>query len=217
MLKRVITEDIKGKIRGLKVFKSMDGCVFDYPEDAHTLFEEIVFNDKLHGLSYTLSKAEELPELLETDNGYNSNNNSGRSFGNNSRGGDSRGGNFNSNSSYNGNRGGDSRGGNFNSSSSFNGNKGGDSRSRTDRLDIFVGNLSSGADSQTVVNFLQSNKIDTSDVEVRMVNDKETGQFKGFGFISCYDKTKYSNILLLGGKSINGRTIRINDAATKSK
>ena len=46
MLKRVITEDIKGKIRGLKVFKSMDGCVFDYPEDAHTLFEEIVFNDK---------------------------------------------------------------------------------------------------------------------------------------------------------------------------
>ena len=47
MLKRVLSEDVKGKIKGLKVSKSMDGCVFDFPEDSHTLFEEIVFNDIL--------------------------------------------------------------------------------------------------------------------------------------------------------------------------
>ncbi len=232
MLKRVIPEEVKGKIRGLKVFKSMDGCVFDYPEDAHTLFEEIMFNDKLHGVNYTLTKAEELPELLEPDNVYGGSNNN--NFNNNSRsfGGynNNRDGGFNNNRSRDfssNNRGGDRNGngyGNREGNRSFSAQAGGSNRggnsssnNREGRLDIFVGNLSSGADSNTVINFLQQNRIDTGDVDVRLVNDKDTGSFKGFGFISCFDKEKYANILQLTGKMINGRTVRINDASEKRK
>lgn len=198
MLKRVVPEETKGKIRGLKVFKSMDGCAFDFPEDGHKLFEEIIFNDKMHGLNYTLSKAEELPELLEAENVYGGNNFGGN---NNSRGGNSFGGNNRGGNSFNGNR-----------SSSAGANSG---RSRAGRMDIFVGNLSSGSNEQTITGFLQSNNIDASDCDIRLVNDKESGFFKGFGFVSCYDKTKFDNILRLSGKMINGRAVRINDAADK--
>jgi hypothetical protein len=70
MLKRMLPEDIKGKIRGLKAFKAMDGCVFDFPEETHKNFEEMVKADKLHGTNFTLSKAEELPELEEVVDAY---------------------------------------------------------------------------------------------------------------------------------------------------
>jgi len=199
MLKRVIPEDVKGKIRGLKVFKSMDGCVFDYPEDGHTLFEEIMFNDRFHGINYTLSKAEELPELLETENVYGSSSNGGNTmrtpYGGN---------NFNNN---NGNR-------SFSANAQSRNNN---NLNRKDRMDIFIGNLPSNADSNTVLNFLQTNKIDSKDIDIRLVNDKDSGFFKGFGFISCFDKEKYANILQLTGKMINGRSVRINDANDKKK
>ena len=100
MLKRAMPEDVKGKIRGLKAFKSMDGCVFDFPEDTHKMFEEILMADKLHGTNFTLTKAEELPELEVEENTYQ-----GNSYGGGSSGG-YRGGN-----SYGGNRGGGSSGG----------------------------------------------------------------------------------------------------------
>jgi len=207
MLKRVLPEDVKGKIRGLKVFKTMDGCVFDYPEDGHTLFEEILFNDKFHGINYTLSKIEELPELLEADNNNGTNRTFGvgsNNFNNNNFNGNNRNNNFNSNNS--GNRG-------FSANTGSRSNLG----NRKDRMDIFIGNLSSNADNSSVYNFLQANKIDTNDIEVRLVTDKDTGSFKGFGFISCYDKEKYANILQLAGKVINGRSVRINDANDKKK
>jgi hypothetical protein len=230
MLKRVIPEEVKGKVRGLKVFKSMDGCVFDYPEDGHTIFEEIMFNDKLHGINYTLTKAEELPELLEAENVYGSNNNNSNSnsrFGggynnNNSFGGNSSGG-YNRNNNFNSRDGGSNSHREGSGNRSFSAHAGSSSRSsgnlsnRKDRLDVFIGNLSSGADSNSVVNFLQANRIDTSDVDVRLVNDRDTGFFKGFGFISCFDKEKYANILQLTGKMINGRSVRINDASEKAK
>lgn len=206
MLKRVIPEDVKGKIRGLKVFKTMDGCVFDFPEDSHTLFEEIIFNDKFHGINYTLSKAEELPELLEADNVYPGNK---PAFGSNNS--STQG--FRSNQGFRGNSFGNNNSGSTNRS--FSASAG--SRSRKERMDIFVGNLSSNADVNTVSNFLSANKIDTSDLEIRLVNDKDTGSFKGFGFVSCYDAEKYANILQLGGRMLNGRVVRINDANDKKK
>lgn len=216
MLKRVIPEDVKGKIRGLKVFKTMDGCVFDYPEDGHTLFEEIMFNDKFHGINYTLSKAEELPELLEAENVYGSNNNNTSRFGGYNSNNSGNGG-FNRGNNFGGNSGGFNREGSGNRSFSASAGNRGSFGNRKDRLDIFIGNLSSNADSNSVINFLQANRIDTSDVDVRLVNDKDTGSFKGFGFISCFDKEKYANILQLAGKMINGRSVRINDANDKKK
>jgi hypothetical protein len=200
MLKRVVPEEIKGKIRGLKVFKSMDGCVFDFPEDSHKIFEEIIFNDKFHGINYTLSKAEELPELLESENVYGGFNNNNMRNGNTYGGNNNRGGN-----SFNGN-------GSGNRSFSAGANSG---RNKANRMDIFVGNLSSNSNEQTIIGFLQSNNIDASDCDIRLVNDKESGFFKGFSFISCYDKAKFDNILKLSGRMINGRAVRINDANDK--
>jgi len=208
MLKRVVPEEIKGKIKGLKVFKSMDGCVFDFPEDSHKIFEEIIFNDKFHGINYTLTKAEELPELLESENVYGGNNFNN----NNNRGGNS----FGYGGNNNNNRGGNSFGGNRENGRSF--SAGANSRrNRSDRMDIFVGNLSSSANEQTISGFLQSNNIDASDCDIRLVNDRESGFFKGFSFVSCYDKEKFDNILKLSGKMINGRAVRINDANDKKK
>jgi len=206
MLKRAIPEEIKGKIKGLKVFKSMDGCVFDFPEDQHSLFEEIVFNDKLHGSSYTLTKADTLPELLEQENVYGNNNsfgNRGNSYGNNSYG----------NNSY-GNRGNSFGGSNGRSfSAGANTRKG----NPANKMDIFIGNLSSNTTDQTIQGFFQTNNIDISDCDLRLKTDQDTGSFKGFGFLSCYDENKYNNILKLAGRMIAGRAVRINDANDKGR
>jgi RNA recognition motif-containing protein len=193
MLKRAVPEDVKGKIKGLKVFKSMDGCVFDFPEDSHKLFEEIIFNDKFHGVNYTLAKAEILPELLESENVYGGNN----SFGN--RGGNSFGGNSFAGSNSNGNYGNRSTG----------------NASRGNKMDIFIGNLSSGANEKTIYDFLQTNNIDINNCEIKLKTDRESGAFKGFAFLTCYDENKYNNILKLTGRMINGRAVRINDANNK--
>ena len=65
--KRMLKEEIKSKIRGMRLFASMDGCVFDYPEEGHEIFEEILYNDRFYGTNYNLEKIEDLPELLNID------------------------------------------------------------------------------------------------------------------------------------------------------
>jgi hypothetical protein len=200
MLKRAVPEDVKGKIKGLKVFKSMDGCVFDFPEDSYKLFEEIIFNDKFHGVNYTLTKAEILPELLESENVYGGNTSYGNRGGN-SFGGNSYGGNNSNGNSYGGNN--------------SNGNR--SSASRGNKMDIFIGNLSSGANEKTIFDFLQTNNIDTNNCEIKLKTDRESGAFKGFAFLTCYDEDKYNNILKLTGRMINGRAVRINDSNNKGK
>ena len=75
--KRMLKEEIKSKIRGMRLFASMDGCVFDYPEEGHEIFEEILYNDRFYGTNYNLEKIEDLPELLNIDEqrfGGNNNN-----------------------------------------------------------------------------------------------------------------------------------------------
>ena len=147
--KRILPEDIKAKIRGMKVFKSFDGTVFDFPEDTHKDFEEIIFNDKMYGINYTLTKIDELPELAESTEfggactgGFG---NSSSSFGNRS------GSSWNNNSGSSGNRFNNNGYGNSASASGVTtrGRDNRDSRdpkssgSRNDpnRIDFFVGNL----------------------------------------------------------------------------
>jgi ATP-dependent RNA helicase DDX21 len=79
--KRIMKEEIKSKIRGMKMCKTMDGCVFDFPEDGHKDFEEIIFNDRMYGTNYTMTKIEELPELMEAnDFPANNSNTNGNNF-----------------------------------------------------------------------------------------------------------------------------------------
>jgi len=80
LLKRIVPDDVRNKIRGMRAFKTMDGVAFDYPEAENQTFEEIIYNDKLYGVNYKLQKEEQLPELAEAvDSSFgfktNSNNN----------------------------------------------------------------------------------------------------------------------------------------------
>ena len=189
LLKRVLTEEYRSKIRGVRQFKTQDGAVFDFPEDGHKEFEEMIFNDRLHGTSYTLSKPEQLPELIE-EKQFNNNNSFNNGF--------NRGGNNNNNS--------------FNRSQSN-----GRSQSRAGRFDIFIGNLPSAADQDQIKTFIANNGIVSKDLDVRLVFDKDTGSFKGFSFVSTFDKGVYDKLLTLNGKMYMNRSLRVNDAASKSK
>jgi ATP-dependent RNA helicase DDX21 len=181
LFKRILPEEIKNKIRGMKPYISMDGCVFDYPEDQHTLFEEIIYNDRFHGVNYTLSQAETLPELADDAKPAGNN----HSYNNNSQ----RGSSYNTRS---------------NNPSSF-----GD---RKDKLDVFVGNIPNEASQDKLKSFIQSSGINTDKMEVRFATEKDSGNFRGFGFVSVWDKEIQKKILTLNGKTFMGRPLRVNDA-----
>ena len=74
--KRILKEEIKAKIRGLRVISSCDGCVFDFPEDDKEIFENILYNDKYYGVNYVLDIPDDLPELqtIEEQRNRDSNN-----------------------------------------------------------------------------------------------------------------------------------------------
>ena len=186
--KRMVPENIKQKIRGMKPFASMDGCVFDIPEDDHTLFEEIIYNDKLYGINYTLSKPETLPEVAEEAGKYGGNSYSNGGHHNNSH----------QSSSYN--RGGSNRT---------------DHSNRSKRMDIFIGNIPNSSSEDNLKQWIGNYGVNTDDLEIRFVMDKDTKHFKGFGFASVYDNEKLDKIVALNGKFFNGRSLRINDANKK--
>ena len=218
--KRILPEDIKAKIRGMKVFKSFDGTVFDFPEDTHKDFEEIIFNDKMYGINYTLTKIDELPELAESTEfggactgGFG---NSSSSFGNRS------GSSWNNNSGSSGNRFNNNGYGNSASASGVTtrGRDNRDSRdpkssgSRNDpnRIDFFVGNLPYNIDESQFKSWIKKNGVDTSDLEVRLAIDKNTNQLIGFGFISAHNNNKTQEILTLDGKNFNNRNVKISES-----
>lgn len=180
-----MSEETRMKIRGLRQFKSLDGCAFDFPEEGHQAFEEILFNDKLYGTNYTIEKALELPELIDADQPS-------------SQGG------FRANPSN----------GNVNNNRPFH-NTSSSQSSRAGRLDIFVGNLPFNCEVDKLQAFITNQGIDGRDVEIRFVMDKDTGQQKGFGFISTFDQEKYNTLLNLNGKIFSGKTLRVNDANSK--
>lgn len=193
--KRILPEAIKSKIRGMRVFKSMDGCVFDYPEEGHKDFEEIIFNDRLYGDNYTLSNIEELPELMENSDGVSTSNS--RDFRNGGH----------SSSNYAG-----SSGRSFSAGSKFVRSGRSD---RSNRMDIFIGNIPFGSEESQLKQWVEKHGVDTSDIDIRFAVDKDSNQMRGFGFISVYDKEKQAKILELNGKQFNHKVLRINDANTK--
>jgi ATP-dependent RNA helicase DDX21 len=191
MFKRIVPEDTRQKIKGLRQAKTMDECVFDFPEEGHDLFEEMIYNDKLYGRNYTISKCETLPELVDLDE----------------RGHGISQGPFRNTNQTNGNNNSRSQ-----SAGHFTRSQG---PAGVDRMDIFIGNLSSMTQADRIKTFLDSQGVDTSDTDIRLVNDKETGSFKGFGFISTFKKDTYNKILTLNGKMLANRALRINDAKNK--
>jgi ATP-dependent RNA helicase DDX21 len=241
--KRILPENIKDKIRGMRPTKTMDGCIFDYPEESHKEFEEIIYNDKLYGTNYKLTKIDELPEVVEENSNYGGANSFGgfqrNNFGGNSFGGNKFGGN-NGGNSYGGSNGGNSYGGSnggnrfgpktggnsFNGTgSSFGNNRAGSDRTTRShsakpshgKVEFFIGNLPYKIDETKMKQFIGAQGIDTTDLAVRFAIDKETNEHRGFGFLCANDRNQVDKILGLNGKSFMNKALKVNEASTNSK
>lgn len=92
-------------------------------------------------------------------------------------------------------------------------------RGGKERKDIFIGNMPFKVDVEDVKDFLKSHKVDPeSDIDIRIAIDKDTGKQKGFMHISCYDTSKYSQILKLNGTKFQERVLKVDGAnAGKTK
>ena len=99
----------------------------------------------------------------------------------------------------------------FTSNSSNGRNTSSSNRNRENRKDIFVGNLTFDTTENELKEVLTKNGI-SGEYEVRIAIDKDTGNSKGFGFISVYDDELFDKVLKCNGKKMNNRALRINSA-----
>ena len=201
--RKILKEDIKSKIRGLRVISTSDGCVFDFPEDDKEIFENILYNDKYYGVNYALDIPEDLPELqsLEEQRNRDSNNinlNTGNNI-NNLTGG-FRPKNSSSLKLNSANR----KAPQLLDHSKFAKRKG--------KFDIFVGNLPYGTDEVKLKEWFEKNGMKNMEFDVRIVIDKDTGKGRGFGFVSVFKKEDISDVIKLNGKEFNYRKLIINES-----
>ena len=77
---------------------------------------------------------------------------------------------------------------------------------------IYVGNLSFGATEQQVRDlFSEYGKIES----LAMINDRDTGRFRGFAFVEMEDAAAKAAIEALNGLEVDGRVLNINEARPK--
>lgn len=77
-------------------------------------------------------------------------------------------------------------------------------------MKIYVGNLPFDASQDDVRDlFSEHGQVD----EVALINDRETGRPRGFGFVEMPDKSAAVNALgALDGFEFNGRRLKVNEA-----
>ncbi len=74
---------------------------------------------------------------------------------------------------------------------------------------IYVGNLSFEATEEQVRElFGQHGTVES----VALINDRDTGRFRGFGFVEMEDAAAADAIKALDGKEVDGRALRVNEA-----
>lgn len=74
---------------------------------------------------------------------------------------------------------------------------------------IYVGNLAfSTTESEVRTLFEEFGTVH----EVKMITDRGTGRFRGFGFVEMDDKEADAAISKLDGVDFSGRTLRVNEA-----
>ena len=78
---------------------------------------------------------------------------------------------------------------------------------------IYVGNLSYSATEEKVrQTFSEFGEVSS----VRMINDRETGRFRGFAFVEmATPEAKDAAIKGLDGQEVDGRQLRVNEAQEK--
>ena len=79
---------------------------------------------------------------------------------------------------------------------------------------LYVGNLPFSATEDEIKNtFGQHGTVHS----VALINDRETGRPRGFGFIEVDDNDLSAMIQNLDGKEMDGRALRVNEAQDKSR
>lgn len=80
------------------------------------------------------------------------------------------------------------------------------------QVKLFVGNLAWTVNSEQLGAAFQAH----GDVQsARVINDRETGRSRGFGFVEMEVDDVQSVIRATNGMEINGRAIRVNEAENK--
>jgi RNA recognition motif-containing protein len=79
---------------------------------------------------------------------------------------------------------------------------------------IYVGNLPfSATDADLRVLFERHGKVDS----VKLVNDRETGRPRGFGFVDMPAADAQAAIQALNGYEMSGRALRVNEAQERPR
>lgn len=78
---------------------------------------------------------------------------------------------------------------------------------------IYVGNLPFSSSEEDVRDLFAT----YGDVqEVKFIMDRETGRFRGFGFVRMEDQEAQAAIEGLDGNDFGGRTLRVNEARERA-
>ena len=82
-------------------------------------------------------------------------------------------------------------------------------------VELFCGNLPWSIDEAKIGEFF--GKAGATVTGTRWLNDKETGEFKGIGFVTFADTADVDKAVELGGEQLDGRTIRLDYAGGAKK
>ena len=79
---------------------------------------------------------------------------------------------------------------------------------------VYVGNLSFNATEQQVQDmFAEYGKVDS----IAMINDRDSGRFRGFCFVEMEDSAANAAINGLNGKMVDERDLRVNEAKPREE
>jgi len=79
---------------------------------------------------------------------------------------------------------------------------------------VYVGNLSFSATEDQVRDlFSEYGEIQS----IAMINDRDTGRFRGFAFVEMEDSAANAAIKALNGKEVDGRELSVNEARPREE
>jgi RNA recognition motif-containing protein len=74
---------------------------------------------------------------------------------------------------------------------------------------IYVGNISFSTSEDEIRNLFA---LHGEVVSVKFINDRETGRFRGFGFVEMDENAAREAVQALNGKEVGGRALKVNEA-----
>ncbi len=79
---------------------------------------------------------------------------------------------------------------------------------------LYIGNLPFSATEEEITElFANHGEV----ISVAMINDRETGRPRGFGFVEMEDAAADAAIEALDGKDFGGRSLRVNEARERER